>query len=316
MRYFRKVIQITAEDSPNVRLGLAQRNAGLVPTNEILVPGVLSYYEYEKRLKTWDEIRKTVGLWAKFYVGRQLYLYPPANLVFSIKKAFELRNVKRVAKAIGCDPAEGGDKSTWSVIDELGLLELISIKTPDTSVIPGITLDLMRRYQVPPERMCFDRGGGGQQHADNLRDHGFAVRSVGFGSQIELDIKRVKHQVPTRIEQREDKYVFINRRGQLFGELAEELEVYNGGFAIPNDTLELQELHRQLSLIPKKYDQEGRLKIPPKNVKPGQKENEGGSRREKTLVEIIGHSPDELDSLSLAVHAMLHKKVVAKAGVA
>jgi hypothetical protein len=48
------------------------------------------------------------------------------------------------------------------------------------------------------------------------------------------------------------------------------------------------------------YDEEGRMMLLPKSRKPG------GNATQKTLTELIGHSPDEADALALAVHAMLH----------
>jgi hypothetical protein len=40
-KYFRRVIRIKAEDSPNVRYALAQIAAGKKPTGEVILPGVL-----------------------------------------------------------------------------------------------------------------------------------------------------------------------------------------------------------------------------------------------------------------------------------
>jgi len=57
-----------------------------------------------------------------------------------------------------------------------------------------------------------------------------------------------------------------------------------------------------MSVIRKQYDDKQRLVIPPKHRNPGQKETSY-----KTLEELLdGRSPDELDSLVLATHAMLH----------
>src|SRR5260370_41122549 len=69
------------------------------------------------------------------------------------------------------------------------------------------------------------------------------------------------------------------------------------------------ELRRQLAVMPKETDEEGRAMMPPKNRKPGQDET-----KRKTLVEILGCSPDQADALVLAVHGMLHKPQVMKAG--
>jgi hypothetical protein len=58
----RKVIVIPATASPNVRLALAEIEAGKEPSHEQLVPGVLSYADYLVRRKTWDVVRATIGL--------------------------------------------------------------------------------------------------------------------------------------------------------------------------------------------------------------------------------------------------------------
>src|SRR5262245_41896918 len=144
--YFRRVIRITAADSPNVRREAARR-AGLPESDwPAETPGVLSWDEYQRRRATWDAVRQAIGLDAEFYEGPQLLLFPPDWLAHSARVAEELRHQSRTAKAIGVDPAEGGDHSSWAVVDEYGLIELVSIQTPDTSIVPGRTLALMNEY--------------------------------------------------------------------------------------------------------------------------------------------------------------------------
>jgi len=62
----------------------------------------------------------------------------------------------------------------------------------------------------------------------------------------------------------------------------------------------------------KLWDKEGRRRMRAKN----RVGKEGEERGEKTLVELIGHSPDEADAVVLACHAMLHRAPVSRAGVA
>jgi hypothetical protein len=76
------------------------------------------------------------------------------------------------------------------------------------------------------------------------------------------------------------------------------------GFGLP---AEYDELRRQLCPMPKLTDEEGRLRMLPKNKR-------SSTSREQTLVELIGNSPDEADAFVLAVHGMLHKKTVTRAG--
>jgi hypothetical protein len=152
-RFFRKVIRIRGHDSPNVRLALMQQAAGLKPTGEVIVPGVLPWDEYRKRMATWDKVNICVGIDAQFWKGSSLLLFPPDWLNHSESLALQLRGQKRQAKAIGIDPAEGGDKTAMAAIDEYGLVELVSKQTPDTSVITGEALAFMRKHNVPPDKV-------------------------------------------------------------------------------------------------------------------------------------------------------------------
>ena len=66
-RYNRKIIHISGDDSPNVRRAKYLKRVKpkithkkLVESSE-LIPGVLSYQEYERRVRLWDEVRKCIG---------------------------------------------------------------------------------------------------------------------------------------------------------------------------------------------------------------------------------------------------------------
>ena len=300
-RYFRKILRIRASDSPNVRLALRQLADGEKPTGEMVVPGVLSWDEYCRRRATWDIVRQTIGLDAEFYQGAEILLFPPEWLNRAERLAVALAGKPRHAKAIGIDPAEGGDSTSMAVVDELGLIELVSKKTPDTSVVTGEALAFMKKHNVIPENVVFDRGGGGKEHADRLRSQGYMVRTVAFGEAVAQEPKRGKTHFAERVEVKEERYAYVNRRAQMFGELSELLDPARpgAGFALPRHYAELR---RQLAVIPRLYDGEGRLELPPKNRRHGQSTN-----GRKTLVEILGCSPDEADALVLAVHGMLHK---------
>lgn len=326
-RYIRKVIHITAADSPNVRLAIEQQKRGLPVTEQEVVPGVLSWREYQKRLNTWDEILRTIGLHARFYEGAEVLLYPPhwLNRAEELARERGNRTHPNGRKALGIDPGEGMANTAWAIVDDSGLLDLISKKTPDTSTIINDTLALMERWQIPPERVLFDRGGGGKQHADTMRamrstryPQGIKVRSVGFGESITLDPKRGVRPIDVRIDAKEDKYAYVNRRAEMYGELRilmDPTAIYRDSmgkevqcaFAIPERFIELR---RQLAPIPLLYDGEGRMRLPPKNRKGG---SENSKQGEKTLTEIIGRSPDEADAVVLAVHALLHKTPISVA---
>lgn len=315
-RFHRKIIRIRAEDSPNVRYGLAMERAGIPPTDEMLVPGVLSYGEYKKRRKLWDKVRQCVALDAQFWLGSALLLYPPDWLNDSHRIADSIRGRARRALGMGVDPAEGGDKTAWSIVDELGMIYQLSMQTPDTSVIPIQTRSLMMQYDIPPDRVCFDRGGGGTQHANFMRRYWkLKVRTVGFGESVALDPKRGLTTIEVRMDMKEHGYAYKNRRAQMYGELSDMLSPFRlnlAGDHVPQFALpaEYMELRRQLAPIPRWTDEEGRLFLPPKKRKPTDKE----TADKVTLDGLIGCSPDEADSLVLAIYAMLHKAPVSRAG--
>src|SRR5512139_1552811 len=130
VRYYRKVIRIRGEDSPNVRHALAQRRAGLPITGEVIVPGVLPWNDYVKRRQLWDPIRQCIGIDGIFYEGAEVLLFPPAWLNASEALADALKHSKRFPEAIGIDPAEGGDKTSMTCIDRYGVIEIVSKQTP------------------------------------------------------------------------------------------------------------------------------------------------------------------------------------------
>jgi len=303
---YRNVIRIRAEDSPNVRLATAQQQAGNPVTGEMLIPGVMDHDTYTKRRSTWDSIRQCIGLDAEFYEGAEVLLYPPEWLNRAEALAASLEgHTRRAALTIGVDPAEGGDNTCWAVVDELGLIDLISKKTPDTTVITGDTIALMQQYGVTATNVLLDAGGGGKQHADRLRSQGYPVRTVAFGeSATPVPARRLKTMGERAID-REERYVYKNRRAEMYGILRELLDpAVEPGFALP---AQYTALRHQLSPIPLVYDGEGRLELPPK-TKPNP------TSTKVTLTELIGHSPDEADALALAVYGMRSKAAQAVAG--
>lgn len=300
-RYYRKVIRIRAADSPNVELALLQEARGEVPTGELLVEGVLPYHDYLKRRATWDPVRQSIGLDAEFYEGSENLMFPPEWLNNSERLADLLGERPRTAEAIGVDPAEGGDDTSWAVVDRYGLIEQHSRRTPDTNAINNFTLHLMTKHRVGAGDVMYDRGGGGKQHADALRSAGHMVRTAGFGEAVSDEPGRGRKYLKDKIEAGEQRAVYKNRRAQMYGWLREELDPRFGDdpppFSIP---ARYADLRRQLAPIPLLYDAEGRTFLPPKD-KPSP--NYLGV----TLRELLGRSPDDADALVLAVYAMLSK---------
>lgn len=318
VRYYRKIIHIRAEDSPNVRLALAEINAGRKPSHTEIVPGVISYDEYRKRRATWDEVLQTIGLDGNFYKGAQTLVFPPAWL----NRAQEADRVKlckqNPAEAIGIDPAEGGDKSAFAVVNRYGLKELYSFKTPDTTDVVRFAKQLMRQHNIDPRRVNIDGGGGGKQHADIMRAQGIPIQMTRFGEQVKLPIKRGLYQIDARQENEGERYEYLNRRAEMYGQLRDLINPslssmdtgvnplgHDKGFALPP---EYSELRRQLAPIPLLFDPEGTMFLPPKNKR-------GDNSKQKSLVEILGCSPDDADATVLAVRILVTKKIITRAGV-
>ena len=284
-RFYRKIIRIKASDSPNV---IAQRQ---------VLPGVISYDEYKKRRALWDPIRQCIGLDAEFYEGAEELLYPTEWLNRAEQVAESLAGTERNGRrTLGVDPAEGGDNTSWTVIDSLGILRMISKRTYDTTKIVNQTLALMKEYGIEPEDVFFDRGGGGKQHVDRLRSDGYKVNSVGFGESVTDSSPTVLKSV--KRERAEARYAYKNRRAQMYGILRFELldpQSNPEGFGIPAS---LVELRRQLAPLPLLYDNEGRLYLPPKR--------KIGNSTAQTLHDLLGCSPDEADSLALAAYGLMN----------
>lgn len=306
--YYRRVIQIKGEDSPNVKFALWQKRQGITPDGRMVLPGVLSWEEYRDRRNNWDKVSQCRSLDAEFWEGEDALLYPPLRLNRAHDVAEKLRGKPRRAKCVGVDPAEGGDSTCWCVIDEYGIIELLSKKTPDTSQIVTQTIVLMRKYDVPPHKVFFDRGGGGKQHADQLRQRGYDVQTVAFGETVTKVPHRGMTLFDEKKEEREEKYAYKNRRAEMAGMLADLLDpnLNPQGFGIPR---ECAELRRQMAPMPRLWDGEGRLYLPPKG-KPSP------DSKVVTLKAMLGCSPDEFDSLCLAVYGMKAKRFVPTAGAA
>jgi len=308
-KFYRKVIKIRCQDSPNVRLGLAQEKLGKEPSGETLIPGVMSYDQYKKRRELWDEVRQCIGLDAEFHEGADVLLCPPEWLNRAEDIAFKLPMLRTKGTTMGVDTAEGGDSTVWSVVDRRGLVMQKSMKTPDTSIIPGKTLALAGEFGVPDESILFDRGGGGKEHADLLRNQGHPVRTVAFGA-APTDPNKFKRRLRTTAEMKEEdeiKYTYKNRRAEMYGLLRHLLNpaLNPDGFGIPSMYTELR---RQLAPIPMLWDGEGRMWLPPKH-KPDK------NSKIQTLSELIGCSPDEADSLVLGIYGQFYEESTPTASV-
>lgn len=334
MGLLRKIIHIPATASPNVQYALAQEARGEEPTGKgpdgsDFWPGVLSWDQYVKRLQLWDEVMQCVGLRGEFWEGASTLMYPPEWLNESARVARRLFLKERLqgihskahqggndpfvrtATGMGCDPGEGGDKdrmgTAWTIIDEYGILEQVEERTTDTSAIARISKALIRKYTLDPRHCAFDRGGGGKQIADQMRSEGYEVRTIGFGESVIPDPKLGRKRVGERIDEKEEKYSYPSMRCKMYHTLRLRLDprlcALEGRpvFAIPE---EYHKLRQELAPIPLQYDKDGRVVLPPKHkerTKGGR--GFGSAAHERSLCEIIGHSPDLADSLVLALAA-------------
>lgn len=308
VRYYRKIIKIKATDSPNVRYALALQARGIKPDGELIVPGVLPWSDYNKRRLTWDAIRQCVSLDAEFYEGSEVLLYPPDWLNRAEEIARKLARLNRKARALGCDPGEGGDDTSWAVVDEYGLIKLEAFKTPNTSLIVNKTIDLIKRYNLDCDFVCLDTGGGGKQIADRLRDMGYPVKTVAFGAAPTGELRQTKVSPPyeDRVEDKETRTTYKNRRAQMYGEFSALLDpaLNPMGWGIPE---EYTELRRQLAPMPKLFDGDGKMYMLPKDKK-------DPKSKERTLKELLGCSPDEADSVVIARHIMVNATTQPYAG--
>jgi hypothetical protein len=303
--FYRKVIQIKAIDSPNVRLGIAQKDNGKEPTGQIIIPGVKPYNEYIKNRKLWNTIEQSVGLDAEFYEGFSVMLYPKEWLELASKRRHT--NSRGTKITMGVDSAEGNDNTCWAICNESGLIEILGLKTPDTTEIVSRTLGLMSQYKVRPENVLFDRGGGGKQHADVLRQKGHNVTTVAFGAAPSPDKRKGHSTVQMRTKDVETSSIYKNRRAEMYASLRTMLRPDGDyQFALPHNLLHRKRtdggpsLYEQLVPMPLLYDGEGKMYLPPKRKKDPKDKAE-------SLLEILGCSPDEADALVLATFGLLRK---------
>ena len=302
---YRNIIRIRAQDSPNVRLGETQKRNGEKITNEILVPGVITYRDYKKRRVVFDKVKQCISLDGEFYEGAEVLMFPPEWLNRAEQLYDALKNKNRKAEAIGVDPAEGGNNTSMYAIDRLGIIEGVSKKTPDTSVIVGEVIAFAQKHGVRGENIYIDDGGGGKQHVDILRGKGYKVNAVFFGAAATPEKRRGMVKLETRKEEDEVRYVYKNRRIEMYWLLHLLLDpaAEGAGFAISSEEVKLRQ---QLAPIPKLTDGEGRLLLPPKH-KPAT--STGKESMTQTMIDLIGYSPDEADALVLAVFGMQNRSV-------
>ncbi len=278
---FRKVIRIDGLDVPNVKMGIRCSEEGRPGEPPVLIPGLLTYQNFVRHQAHWNEVMRTTRLHGQFYEGKYQFLFP--NLVLDRamdrQRWEDLCQQDRQAEAMGVDVAAGGrDHTCWTIIDRFGVIEQIVRDMKNSMEIVGFTIELLQQYKLEANRAAFDAGGGGKQIADRLHEQGLYVQTIYFGQGAN------------------DKQAYLNRRTEMYGILAElfDLDREEGVFALPPDA---QQLRAELNILPRKYDSEGRLVLPPKEA------GRSGPQQEKSIRQLLGRSPDRADSLVLAVSA-------------
>lgn len=302
------VIHIDCARTPNVSAGRTWNRLGRKGACRVPIPGIMSYANYVSHIQEWDEYNITTRLRGRLPDSDEGWVVVPRPWLDGCREVWpqideEVRG--RLPKWLGVDASHGrGDLACWAVVDRLGLVDLRTMSPdeakdkygqPDTVKMLERTRDLMTAYGIPGGRVIVDAGGGGQDAiADPLRREGVVVRLVDFGAAPST--KRARKQ-------------YKNRRAELYGTLAEacnptkwrqtELETpkcWERCFSIPPGD-QYDALAEELPMIPKRYDREGKMHLPPKDKR-------DPNSKEQSLREILGHSPDRSDAVALAVWGM------------
>jgi hypothetical protein len=310
------VIHIDGIRTPNVATGMKWDRLGRKgPLPSPPIPGIMSYPSWLAYNDEWDDYNITTRLRGRLPEGDETRVVVPRVWLDRSFLAWDEIDPKwrreNLARWMGVDASHGrGDLAVWWVIDALGTVDVRAMDPeaakdkeygqPDTVKMLELTQDLMQEHGISPGRVAVDAGGGGQDAiGDPLRREGKVVQLVDFGA------------APSKSRRRQ----YTKRRSELYGLLAEacnptkwrRLEGDDGKpgrwevcFAMPATGPvgeQCQALADELPMIPKLYDREGKMYLPPKSKR-------APESKEQTLREILGHSPDRSDAAALAVWAM------------
>lgn len=236
--------------------------------------------------------------------------------------------------AMGIDVAEGADLTVWTIFGRFGVYRCVSKQTDDTDKIPGWTARLCKRYGIDWRDVLFDASPG-KHHVDRMNASGMDVQCVRFGEKptqlhraeyrnirTELYGEGARLMEPTVLAKSlmdaSNEYRSIEGwldalakgreepcpipDGFVYYGIPGEVESHSEGepepvwMAMPSGDARCASMLREdLYVLPKQYDSEGMLYLPPKN--PGRRSN-GESVRE-----LLGRSPDVGDSASLGCMA-------------
>ena len=306
-RLHRKVIHISAEDSPNVIAGKQWRKSGGVGIPPTIIPGLMSYSTYVSGRKFWDERKKRIRLGGLFDEGQEAMMFPSDRLEAAERAWVEIAGEDSATLTrrepvgtcwMGVDTASGGkDWNCWAIIDRLGIVEIDARpSTMDSPVVQAITLAKIQRYKLRHSNIAFDRGGGGTEHVGYLMRKGMTmIRRIAFS------------------ERAKDPKTYTNKRAEMYGLLRQSfdparwskgtneagMEFYETCFVLPpNERL----LREELACLPLLHDAEDKMFMLPKHHKEkvlGQKEHKDGAGA-TCISDLIDRSPDRADALALA----------------
>jgi hypothetical protein len=310
----RWVRHVSPEESPNLIRSREMDQRGEKGPYPMVVPGLLSRQEYDEWDATWDEPRKRVRLRGELPDEEAMKLYPPSWLDLAQRLGVKLREQLRRDErwhgdgpyALGIDVAYGGgDLTAWVVLGRYGVRHVHARSTPNTTAISGYTIELIRRYQIRSWAVAFDSGGGGKQIADMLRER----RDMDFGEIVDVSFGANPL----------DQHKYYNRRTELYGELRTVLEAtaerqallalsadawprQTRCLSLPPDDAKLRE---DLAVLPYEWDNEGKLRLPPKD----HRRRDLSSQMERSVRDMLsGRSPDRGDALALAWFAWTRGK--------
>lgn len=342
--FLRLVHRIRAADCPNVRDALVRLKRGLPVDPYPIISGAITYEQYLGDRATLPPARQQVQLDADWWEGADeklvLGAWCDAARAFAVEQLDHGRGRAGLPRYMGVDTAAGGDDTAWVAGDRLGVDRCKAKKTPNTNDVYGMTLDLMRAWNVPAGNVVFDLGGGGREHVHRLRANGHAVRGVAFGKMPTLDVKRagVLNPFEERRDVTEDAAAYSDRRSEMAWDVRLILErgpatqdnphgEYVGrefhpgtlqrapGFGLAGEDVE--ELVRQLTAAPVLWDGKGRFKLIPKespNRRAGDEADDQHQLHTPTFRQLIGRSPDLFDALCCMVFGMTHRPTPAVAG--
>lgn len=257
-----RVLRISAFDCPNLQPGAEQRPWGVT--------------------QTWvDEMRRRWGEGSVVYQTKVLGLFPESSVdtlisIADVERALARKPPQECKEraAIGVDVARfGTDETVLYVLRGGAIVAVESFVGQDTMKTAGRTIALAKAHGLwtdSAHRISVDDTGVGGGVVDRLREQGWKVQAINFGSRPQRSSNEGK---------------FTNRRMEMWWNLRDWLREEA---ALADLDPDVQDLLRA-DLCAPKYEQksDGRIAL----------------ERKAKIRERVGRSPDHGDALALAVAA-------------